>query len=55
MSAIAAKLDEMLKIWGPEKAALVEKLVAEIIALAEGDSLDLLRQTRHELSLSMFL
>ena len=43
MTAIAKKLDERLRSWGPEKAAEVELMVEEIISLADGDCLDLLR------------
>ena len=43
MTAIAHELDEKLKHWRPETAAKVEKLVSEIIKLADSDSLDLTR------------
>ena len=41
MTAIAEKLDERLQQWEPEIAASVEKLIAEIISLADQDCLDL--------------
>jgi hypothetical protein len=41
MTAIAQKLDRKLKQWQPEKARAVEKRVAEIIELADEDSLEL--------------
>ena len=42
MTAIAEKLDEKLTVWGPETASEVERMVGEIIELADGDVLDLL-------------
>lgn len=50
MTAIARQLDHKLETWEPEKAARVEKLVAEIIELADTDVLDLLpsRQVTQE-------
>jgi hypothetical protein len=48
MTAIAEKLDEKLKQWEPEKAASVERLISEIIVLADQDSLDLLRSRVRE-------
>ncbi len=43
MLAIAQRLDEKMRQWQPEKAASVEEIISEIIALADQDSLDLLR------------
>jgi len=48
MAPIAEKLDSKLKNWSPDTAAQVERLVDEIIALAESDSLDLLRSRKRE-------
>ncbi len=41
MTAIAQKLDRKLESWDAMKAAQVEKLVEEIIDLADNDSLDI--------------
>lgn len=43
MTAIAEKLNTKLSEWAPETAKKVEKLVAEIIELADHDALDLVR------------
>jgi hypothetical protein len=43
MSGIAVKLDERLKEWDPETAEEVERLVEEIISMADADGLDLPR------------
>jgi hypothetical protein len=43
MISIAHKLDEKMKQWDPQKASSVEKIVNEIIDLADEDCLDLLR------------
>jgi hypothetical protein len=50
MTAIAQKLDHKLESWDAERAAQVEKLVAEIIELADADAIDLLpsRQVTQE-------
>jgi hypothetical protein len=48
MTAIAEKLDEKLKQWEPEKAASVERLITEIILLADQDCLDLVRSRVRE-------
>jgi hypothetical protein len=42
MTAIAEQLNQKLENWSPDKAAQVEKLVAEIIELADADAIDLL-------------
>ena len=43
MDALLEKLDAKLKEWKPEKAAEVRQRVAEMIALADQDALDLMR------------
>ncbi len=43
MLTVAEKLQNKLKQWEPEKAMHVEKLIDEIIMLADQDCLDLLR------------
>jgi hypothetical protein len=43
MTTIARKLDEKMKEWDPEKALWVERIVDEIIQLADEDQLELLR------------
>lgn len=48
MTAIAKKLDSRLGRWTPETAKKVEKLVAEIIELADSDALDLVRSRQIE-------
>jgi hypothetical protein len=42
MTAIAEKLDTKLKGWRPETASEVERLVDEIIEMADTDVLDIL-------------
>ena len=48
MTAIAKKLDARLNRWAPETAKKVERLVAEIIDLADHDALDLARSRKVE-------
>lgn len=48
MTAIAKKLDARLSRWTPETAKTVEKLVDEIIELADSDALDLVRSRQIE-------
>ena len=48
MTAIVRELEEKLNRWNPETAATVEKMVAEIIRLADTDELHLLRSRRVE-------
>ena len=48
MTAIAKKLDEKLTRWSPETAKQVERLVAEIIDLADHNALDLGRSREVE-------
>jgi hypothetical protein len=50
MTAIAQKLDSKLGSWDATKAAEVERLVSEIIELADSDGFDLLpsRQVTQE-------
>jgi len=50
VTAIAQKLDQKLESWEASKAAQVEKLVSEIIELADTDGLDLIpsRQVTQE-------
>lgn len=43
MSSLAMELDEKLKRWTPATAVEVERLVSQIIELADNDTLDLLR------------
>ena len=43
MEAIAEKLETKLHEWKPETSQKVRALVAEIIALADDDALDLVR------------
>jgi hypothetical protein len=43
MDALAEKLDTKLRQWTPETAEQVRRCVAEIIALADQDALDVLR------------
>ena len=42
MTAIAEKLDEKLTTWDRKTASEVERMVAEIIELADSDALDIL-------------
>jgi hypothetical protein len=44
VTEVAAKLDARLQQWDAAKAAEVERLVNEIIALADADSLELMHQ-----------
>jgi len=43
MDALLEKLDARLKEWKPETAAEVRQRVAEMMALADQDALDLMR------------
>jgi len=43
MDTLVARLDAKLREWKPETAAEVRECVAEIIALADQEALDLLR------------
>jgi len=43
MDALLEKLDAKLKEWKPETAAEVRQRVAEMMALADEDALDLMR------------
>ncbi len=43
MDALVEKLDTKLRAWKPETAMQVRECVAEIIALADQEALDLLR------------
>jgi hypothetical protein len=43
MDALAEKLDTKLREWTPKTAAQVRQYVAEIIALADQDGLDVMR------------
>jgi hypothetical protein len=43
MDALAEQLDAKLRAWTPETAAHVRQQVAEIIALADQDVLDVMR------------
>jgi mRNA-degrading endonuclease toxin of MazEF toxin-antitoxin module len=47
MDALAEQLDAKLREWTPETAAQVRQQVAEIIALADQDVLDVTTQHRH--------
>ena len=42
MTAIAEKLNEKLAYWEPDTATEVERMVGEIIDLADSDALDIL-------------
>lgn len=48
MSNIATQLDSKLQQWNPQTSATVEKLVKEIIDLADNDLLDLVRSRQVE-------
>lgn len=48
MDALAEKLDTTLRTWKPETAARVRERVAEVIELADGDVLDLMRSRARE-------
>jgi hypothetical protein len=43
MDALAERLDTKLRQWKPETAEQVRQYVADIIALADEDALDVLR------------
>ena len=51
MTAIAKKLDARMNRWAPETAKKVERLVAEIIELADHDALDLVRSRQEVLDI----
>lgn len=42
MTQIADRLDKKLAMWSPQVAAQVEQIVAEVIELADTQTLDLL-------------
>lgn len=42
MTALAKELDQKLALWKPEQSAMVERMVTEIIQLADADALDVL-------------
>jgi len=48
MDALAEKLDGKLRTWKPATAAEVRERVAEVIELADGDALDLMRSRARE-------
>ena len=48
MTAIAQKLDKKLHEWKAEKSQEVEKLVSEIIEMADDDMLDISRSRKVE-------
>ena len=48
MDALAEKLDTKLRTWKPETAAEVRQHIAEVIELADGDALDLMRSRARE-------
>jgi len=48
MDTLAEKLDSKLRTWKPETAAEVRERVAEVIELADGDALDLMRSRARE-------
>ena len=48
MDALVERLDAKLREWKPETAAHVRESVAEIIALADQEALDLLRSRTRE-------
>lgn len=48
MTALATKLESRLHEWNPATAAAVEKLVGEIIELADAEVLDLARTRQVE-------
>jgi hypothetical protein len=51
MDALAEQLDAKLREWTPETAAQVRQRVAEIIALADQDVLDVMRSRAIELEI----
>lgn len=48
MDALAEKLDAKLRTWKPEPAAEVRERVSEMLELADGDVLDLMRSRVRE-------
>lgn len=42
MTQLAERLDKKLATWKPEVAAQVERLVSDVIAMADANALDLL-------------
>jgi hypothetical protein len=42
MTAIAEKLEARLAAWDPKKAREVERMITEIIEMADNDTLDVL-------------
>jgi len=48
MTAIAEKLDQKLHEWVPERSQEVERIVSEIIELADDDALDIGRSRQAE-------
>jgi hypothetical protein len=48
VDALTEKLEARLREWKPEKAAQVRERIAEVIALADHDVLDLLRSRATE-------
>lgn len=48
MDALAEKLDTKLRTWKPETAAEIRQRVAEMIEVADGDALDLMRSRARE-------
>jgi hypothetical protein len=48
MTAVAERLDRGLTSWQPQVVGEVERLVEEIIELADEDALDMLRSRRVE-------
>ena len=48
MDALAEQLDKKLRLWKPETAAQVRDRVAEVMELANGDVLDLVRSRARE-------
>lgn len=48
MDTLVERLDAKLREWKPETAAQVRECVAEIIALADQEALDLLRSRAAE-------
>jgi hypothetical protein len=48
MTVLAARLDKKLKQWRPRTAREVRKRVAEIIKLADQDTLDIARSRKAE-------
>lgn len=48
MDALAEKLDARLREWSPERAAEAREHIAEVIELADHDSLDIARSRAAE-------